>query len=438
MFASWFFRKLPFLHSNRLHGQSGKVGVRQPCLWSSFHGHFQTDSTAVVCREHWNIEHGSCRCPLADVFTQHASPVQRKIKLKADTLSSSGGAILSTLKDQSTIRQFGGQSLAQLQQPRCISCTTICQLAMKENQSQTPMSPPKNTLEEKRDEKWFKMFEELMKYKKEHGDCVVPVKGDRLGTWVNSQRQNYERYKTIKPERFRLLEGIGFDWAVKKRWNDMYEQLKKYKEKHGHCMVTGKSEGFLGRWVTFQRTQLNRFSQTGKDSKMYSERFQLLNDIGFVWNVRDLRWTRTLEKFKNDFLASKRFPDGKNNEEIKLKRWIDEQWLGYRRFDCGAVANPMTQNRFDRLQEIGFAEYMLEAHWTYRYEKVKALLEDDKNWNPPPNHYLYKWTKKQRDAFHAKRLDKEKVEKLNKIGFPWERRGESKKAKLESSSSATH
>ncbi|KAL7564259.1 hypothetical protein ACA910_014325 [Epithemia clementina (nom. ined.)] len=334
--------------------------------------------------------------------------------------------------DQSMIRQFGCQSLAQLRQWRCVSYTAICQLAMEGNKSETPTSQPKKSREKQRDEKWFQMYEELKKYKEEHGHCVVPAnrKGGSLGIWVNNQRQSYEGLKTINSERFQLLEAIGFDWAVHKEWNDMYEQLKKYKEKHGHCLVP-ITEGHLGRWVASQRCQYNKTARGVKDPKVLSERFELLTDIGFVWDVRDFRWTRNLEEFKNKFLASKRFPDAdeKNDEDIKLKRWIEEQWRGYRSFESWGSADSttqnrlaMTQNRFDRLTEVGFAEYMLEAHWTYTYEKIKVLLEEDKSWNPPPNNYLYKWTKEQRDAFHDNRLDKDKVERLNKIGFPWEPR----------------
>ncbi|KAL7564263.1 hypothetical protein ACA910_014328 [Epithemia clementina (nom. ined.)] len=104
---------------------------------------------------------------------------------------------------------------------------------------------------------------------------------------------------------------------------------------------------------------------------------------------RVFQWTRNFEALKDKFLDSKRFPDGENNEDVKLKRWIENQWAKYEQFDSEGGASCMIQEWFDRLKKVGFAEYMSEAHWKYRYEKVKALLEENNNWNPPSNYYLY-------------------------------------------------
>ncbi|KAL7564260.1 hypothetical protein ACA910_014326 [Epithemia clementina (nom. ined.)] len=282
MFASWPIRKLPSLHSTRLHGQSGKAVLWQPCLWSSFRGQLKNDSTAVCCD--WNMEQGSF--PVAMLrflllslandfdFTHNASFDQRKIKLKASTLSRSDGVILSTL----TVQSY--QSHAQLQQRRCISSTTICFLAVKGNKSETP----KKALEEQRNEQWL----------------------------------------------------------------DMYENLKLYKEKHGHCMVPVK-EVPLGRWVASHRSQYKK-SQSSEGRAMSSDRILLLDDIGFVWDVKDFQWTRNFEALKDKFLDSKRFPDGENDENVKLKRWIENQWAKYQQFDSEGGASCMTQERFDRLK----------------------------------------------------------------------------------------
>ena len=48
------------------------------------------------------------------------------------------------------------------------------------------------------DEQWDAMFEALVAYKRQHGDCLVPkrYKADpKLGTWVDTQRISYKKYK---------------------------------------------------------------------------------------------------------------------------------------------------------------------------------------------------------------------------------------------------
>ena len=75
-----------------------------------------------------------------------------------------------------------------------------------------PMSPPprKNT-----DGDWLLRYEELGKYKEEHGHTNVPQDwATGLGRWVSTQRQSRKNGKLSK-ERVRLLDAIGIEWAAK-------------------------------------------------------------------------------------------------------------------------------------------------------------------------------------------------------------------------------
>jgi hypothetical protein len=63
---------------------------------------------------------------------------------------------------------------------------------------------------------WATMFEQLIAYKKVHGNCNVPQKSyedKRLGKWVNTQRTRFKRGKPT-PDRQRQLESIGFVWNL--------------------------------------------------------------------------------------------------------------------------------------------------------------------------------------------------------------------------------
>lgn len=64
---------------------------------------------------------------------------------------------------------------------------------------------------------WEKMFAALVEYKKVHNHCNVPQKAGeykRLGKWVNTQRTHFYR-GTLKPDRKRQLESIGFVWNLR-------------------------------------------------------------------------------------------------------------------------------------------------------------------------------------------------------------------------------
>mmetsp|Transcript_19756 Transcript_19756/g.27950 ORF Transcript_19756/g.27950 Transcript_19756/m.27950 type:complete len:323 (-) Transcript_19756:200-1168(-) len=61
---------------------------------------------------------------------------------------------------------------------------------------------------------WGEMFDRLVKYKDEHGDCIVPQKykeDPNLGRWVKTQRL---RQIDMPLERQQKLEDLGFVWRA--------------------------------------------------------------------------------------------------------------------------------------------------------------------------------------------------------------------------------
>jgi Helicase associated domain len=98
--------------------------------------------------------------------------------------------------------------------------------------------------------------------------------------------------KEIVEHRMKLLEDLGFHFTVHyDKWMVHWEELKAYKEVHGNCMVpTHCTENpQLGRWVHTQRHQ-RRLQLKGKKSCMTDERVQLLDSLGFSWDVRQLHY----------------------------------------------------------------------------------------------------------------------------------------------------
>lgn len=67
---------------------------------------------------------------------------------------------------------------------------------------------------------WQERFNELVEYKKIHGDCNVPCRFEEnptLGMWVKCQRRQYKLFRSgqlsrLTPERFQLLTNMGFTW----------------------------------------------------------------------------------------------------------------------------------------------------------------------------------------------------------------------------------
>jgi len=66
-------------------------------------------------------------------------------------------------------------------------------------------------------EQWMENYGKLLAYAKEFCSTLVPMRYDTdpgLGKWVSRQRSSYKR-RTLSKKQIRLLESIGFVWAVK-------------------------------------------------------------------------------------------------------------------------------------------------------------------------------------------------------------------------------
>merc|ERR1711879_1023408 len=142
---------------------------------------------------------------------------------------------------------------------------------------------------------WYDCLEELKKYKEEHGDCIVPIvypENPELGAWVAKQRKPFRQIRRGKKSNLsskqydKLLE-IGF--GANTKWYERFEELKKYKEEHGDCIVpiAYPENHELGAWVAKQRKPFWRVLN-GKSSSLNAKQYGALSDIGFddVWKER--------------------------------------------------------------------------------------------------------------------------------------------------------
>jgi len=170
-----------------------------------------------------------------------------------------------------------------------------------------PKKSPEKRFKTFHNEKWNENLEALREFKKKYGHCLVPhtfPENQHLARWVKRQRRQYKLMKdgnassTMTPQRVEILNGEGFIWDSHEIvWRERYEQLKDYKREHGHCRVPSycKENPQLASWVKCQRRQYKLFWE-GKRSSMSVERTQMLENVGFTWEVRN----ELKSKKKND------------------------------------------------------------------------------------------------------------------------------------------
>lgn len=176
------------------------------------------------------------------------------------------------------------------------------------------------------DTQWEMYFSAAEKYFKKHKNLMVPDSfvtkdGIRLGAWVYRMRSLYEKKDRtgLNEERIQRLEAIGMVWQNRKDnlWFSVYEEAKKYFEEHGNIDVpTGykTEEGLrLGSWVMRQR-------EYRQENKLASEKIELLNAIGMMWE-KPRSWERRLD-------AVRHYYEEHGHINISTEFVVDGFWVG--------------------------------------------------------------------------------------------------------------
>lgn len=210
-------------------------------------------------------------------------------------------------------------------------------------------------------------------------------------------------------------------------WQNMYESLLEYREKHGDCLVpTDGSQ--LGKWVDTQR-QHYQYYKDGRYSCLNPERIKMLEKEGFVWEVHSRNWLMMFQEFK----AFKK----EHGHQIvpvhdpsvsKLYKWILSQRHQYVLKMQGKTSF-LTKERYEALESEGFTWNPQEDIWMERLEELKAFKADYGHCMVPQkflsNPLLSKWVGHQRNFYSLQQRGKtspitaERIKLLNEIGFVW-------------------
>lgn len=170
---------------------------------------------------------------------------------------------------------------------------------------------------------WGSRLRDLEAYHRVHGHTNVPKNyppNPPLGYWVNEQRFQYKRLEMGKssymnPQKIEKLNALNFKWSLRvsnRSWEEWMCELRKYKEEHGHVNVPLKYEPnmALGSFVNNQRTryrlyQSEKRGEGGQEQNRHSlsmteDKIRDLEELGFVWNVRDGKtaWSTRFEELR--------------------------------------------------------------------------------------------------------------------------------------------
>jgi hypothetical protein len=267
---------------------------------------------------------------------------------------------------------------------------------------------------------WRRFFARLKAFKAEHGHCKVPARWPKdlsLSTWVLRQRRAHKDGE-LWPARQAALERMGFTWRADLAkqdalWERRFGDLVAFKKRHGHLYVPlGAVKGkphTIEAWILRQR-------RNHKHGTIDPERKQRLEDIGFVWDVREAQWDEMLAQY----VAWKakhghgRLPHPRRGRS-KLAVWVQNQ-RNFRR------KGKLSQQRIDVLDSHSFDwERRKTVAPDDRLEELRAFRRKYGHLAVPlkGNSALFQWMMHKR-ALHARgQLDRKLYAALDALGFPW-------------------
>ena len=119
-----------------------------------------------------------------------------------------------------------------------------------------------------------------------------------LNTWISKQRRK-ARNGRLEQQKITQLTSmgidmtgnrrnkiVGFEIRDKKYWNNQFENLKQFREMHGHCNVPQRylEDKTLAKWVSIQRQKYKMLMNENEQVPCTPEWVKQLEDIGFEWS----------------------------------------------------------------------------------------------------------------------------------------------------------
>ncbi|WP_179223165.1 helicase associated domain-containing protein [Pontibacter ummariensis] len=276
-----------------------------------------------------------------------------------------------------------------------------------------------------REHRWEQMYTRLKDFYRTFGHCKVPqrwVKDKQLANWVTVQRNRHAK-QMLREDRFRMLNDLGFIWTVKEvyksQWESFFLKLKKFYLTNGHCKVPCKHQKLVS-WMERQRL-------AKKNNSLSPSRERRLNELNFTWSHEGIK--KKLWDKKYEQLSEYRKVHGhclvplNYKEDKSLGIWVSTQ----RRLDVLGRLESAKKKRLNHLNFVWSGETkqqirsIYDSRWDANFEKLRSYKQRYSSCQVSTkiDSALQRWTSLQRQLFYQDRLSSERVDKLNRINFPW-------------------
>ena len=280
------------------------------------------------------------------------------------------------------------------------------------------------------DEIWESHFETIEAYHQSTRDANPgPEDDEETFRWLLKQRSEWDE---LPAERRRRLEKLGVSrwtppgqglskgsYPFVPNWQKFFKQATAFRKKHGHLRITHDEQAaefpglanFAGRL---------RGGSLGPDD----EQSQRLEKLGFVWDLRAARSEAFFDQRFAELVKYKKKHGDTNVSQLDDNNWALGQWVTRTR----QTRDRLSDEQRRRLDGIGFVwelkKEWMESQWQIRFGELldyKGQHGDTLVPQDCPDWYtLSRWVSRMRQT--KEDLSKERIARLDEVGFVWDAR----------------
>lgn len=269
---------------------------------------------------------------------------------------------------------------------------------------------------------WLDRYYSLKEFLFQNKVMVTPGNSDKsLYSWTRNQIVAYKENR-LTDQQIKLLEELipyGFIWGDPNSWKNKYEAYVEYINTYGairkfppHFKYKGLN---MQTWEHKNRTDY-------ASGKLPAEKIKLLQKVDFIFTEPDIweeNYSYLLDYYNTYHHVNIEFYE--IYKDFKLGEWLSAQKCRYRK-------GKLTQNHIDKLEKLGVVfELPEEISWENNYRLLIEYKKEFHHVNPVNSETYHginigNWVFYQRQAYRKGTLSQKRIDKLQMIGFDFEKK----------------
>ena len=282
--------------------------------------------------------------------------------------------------------------------------------------------------------------------------------GEKLGVWCDTQRVHYEKgiLATQRVAKLEIFLEKGWVWSLKDSQREKnIDVIKQYFLKNLHTLIEDREQFVVVSDKEVSKVNIGALAKGLKQAKAAGTLEQhwidvLEKELYFKWDIDAFWWNSDYKALRRWSRVNKTaVPPKKTKIEVRVAgKKTEERDIELFRTRCVTQYNywvtnkgqvvarkipprRLTDRQICALERIPYWVWDVRyAGWLTYYNALLQFIERKGNPHVPATKYketmpdgdiydLSNWVRKQRTRYHKGKLEKDRVEKLNEIGFDW-------------------